>query len=64
LLAYGALAGLLISGGGWEGIFPLLGEMNEVPPENGVPGGYAGTSGMRIYHPKRSTAVFVSGRDF
>lgn len=49
LVAYGELASVLENGGGWEGIFPLLGDMNEVPPESGVPAGWQGTSGMRIY---------------
>lgn len=49
LLAYGALAEMLAAGGGWDGIFPLLGAMNEVPGEDGVPAGWQGTSGMRIY---------------
>lgn len=33
----------------WFGIFPLLGTMSEVPSEDGVPAGWAGASGMRIY---------------
>jgi hypothetical protein len=49
LLAYGALAELLEAGGGWEGIFPLLGTMEQVQSEDGVPPAWAGTSGMRIY---------------
>lgn len=49
LVAYGELANVLESNGGWEGIFPLLGRMDEVPPESGVPAGWQGTSGMRIY---------------
>jgi hypothetical protein len=49
LLAYGSLAAVLMAGGGWDGIFPLLGTMNEVPSEDGVPAGWQGTSGMRIY---------------
>lgn len=49
LVAYGALAKLLDEGGGWNGIFPLLGHMDEVPSEDGVPAGWQGTSGMRIY---------------
>jgi hypothetical protein len=49
LVAYGALADVLAAGGGWDGIFPLLGAMNEVPPEDGVPAGWQGSSGMRIY---------------
>lgn len=60
LCAVGALADLLNSNGGWEGIFPLLGDMQEMPPtEDGVPQGWQGTSGMRIYprdfvnHPAR-----------
>lgn len=49
LVAYGALAGLLAAGGGWDGIFPLLGAMAPVEPVGGVPAGWAGSSGMRIY---------------
>lgn len=49
LVAYGVLADLLTAGGGWEGIFPLLGEMVEVPAEDGVPPSWVGASGMRIY---------------
>lgn len=50
LWAVGALADLLNANGGWEGIFPLLGDMVEMPQgEDGVPQGWQGTSGMRIY---------------
>ena len=53
LWAVGRLADLLIAGGGWEAIFPLLGNMEEMPPtEDGVPPGWQGTSGMRIYRPE------------
>lgn len=50
LWAVGALADLLNANSGWEGIFPLLGDMSEMPQgEDGVPQGWQGTSGMRIY---------------
>jgi len=49
LVAYGALADMLDAGGGWAGIFPLLGHMEEVPAEDGVPAAWVGTSGMKIY---------------
>jgi hypothetical protein len=49
LVAYGQLAALLMASGGWDGIFPLLGHMDEVPAEDGVPPAWQGTSGMRIY---------------
>lgn len=49
LVAYGALADLLAAGGGWVGIFPLLGEMQEVAAEDGVPPAWVGTSGMKIF---------------
>lgn len=49
LVAYGALADLLEGGGGWAGIFPLLGAMEEVPAEDGVPAAWVGSSGMKIY---------------
>ena len=49
LVAYGALADMLDAGGGWAGIFPLLGTMEEVPAEGGVPAAWVGTSGMKIY---------------
>lgn len=50
LWAVGALADLLNANGGWEGILPLLGDMQEMSPsEIGVPQGWQGTSGMRIY---------------
>lgn len=49
LVAYGALADLLAAGGGWDGIFPLLGSMDQVEPQDGVPAGWQGSSGMRIY---------------
>jgi len=53
LWAVGRLADLLTVGGGWEAIFPLLGNMEEMPPtEDGVPPGWQGTSGMRIYRPE------------
>ncbi len=49
LVAFGALADMLESGGGWDGIFPLLGDMSEVPSEDGVPAGWQRSSGMRIF---------------
>lgn len=49
LVAHGVLADMLEAGGGWDGIFPLLGEMDPVPSEDGVPAGWQGSSGMRIY---------------
>lgn len=49
LVAYGKLAELLETNGGWEAIFSLLGVMTEVDSENGVPEGWQGSSGMRIY---------------
>lgn len=50
LWAVGRLADLLNANGGWEGIFPLLGDMQEMPQsEDGVPQGWQGASGMRIY---------------
>jgi len=49
LVAYGALADMLDAGGGWAGIFALLGHMEEVPPVDGVPAAWVGTSGMKIY---------------
>jgi hypothetical protein len=49
LVAYGALADVLQAGGGWQGIFPLLGDMTEVASEDGVPPAWQGTSGMKIY---------------
>lgn len=49
LVAYGTLAAVLDAGGGWQGIFPLLGEMAEVPAEDGVAPAWQGTSGMKIY---------------
>lgn len=49
LAAVGALEDLLRSSGGWEGIFPLLGEMEEAPEEDGVPPSWVGTSGMKIF---------------
>lgn len=53
LWAVGSLADLLNANGGWEAIFPLLGNMEEMPPtEDGVPSGWHGTSGMRIYRPE------------
>lgn len=52
LWAVGALADLLNASGGWEAIYPLLGDMTEMPPtEDGVPPGWQGSSGMRIYRP-------------
>lgn len=60
LMACGPLADMLNANGGWTAIFPLLGEMAEMPPsEDGVPQGWQGSSGMRIYprdavnHPAR-----------
>lgn len=49
MVAYGALADMLAAGGGWAGIFPLLGAMEEVPAEGGVPAAWVGSSGMKIY---------------
>lgn len=53
LWAVGSLADLLNANGGWEAIFPLIGNMEEMPPtEDSVPSGWQGTSGMRIYRPE------------
>jgi hypothetical protein len=50
LWAVGALADMLNANGGWDAIFALLGDMQEMPPtEDGVPQGWQGSSGMRIY---------------
>lgn len=49
LVAYGDLADMLAAGGGWAGIFPMLGAMEEVPAEDGVPAAWVGSSGMKIY---------------
>jgi hypothetical protein len=49
MVAYGALAKALTAGGGWSGIFPLLGKMDAVQAEDGVPAGWEGASGVRIY---------------
>ena len=49
MVAYGALARVLASSGGWSGIFPLLGKMDAVEPQDGVPAGWEGASGVRIY---------------
>ena len=49
MVAYGALATALTAGGGWNGIFPLLGKMDAVQPQDGVPAGWEGSSGVRIY---------------
>lgn len=49
MVAYGALAKALEAGGGWSGIFPLLGKMDVVEPQDGVPAGWEGASGVRIY---------------
>ena len=49
LVAYGALATALTAGGGWNGIFPLLGKMDAVQAEDGVPAGWEGSSVVRIY---------------
>lgn len=49
MVAYGALAKALAAGGGWNGIFPLLGKMDAVQAEDGVPAGWEGASGVRIY---------------
>lgn len=49
MVAYGALAKALTAGGGWNGIFPLLGKMDAVEPQDGVPAGWEGASGVRIY---------------
>ena len=46
--AVGRLEALLNANGGWEAIFPLLGDMEFVPASDGVPEGWQGTSGMRI----------------
>jgi len=63
LWAVGELADLLNENGGWEAIFGFLGDMEEMEPtEEGVPQGWQGTSGMRIYpkyavnHPVRMWA--------
>lgn len=50
LCAVGRLAALLNANGGWTAIFPLLGDMQEMPQsDDGVPQGWQGTSGMRIF---------------
>ena len=49
MVAYGSLAKALTAGGGWSGIFPLLGKMDAVQAEDGVPAGWEGASGVRIY---------------
>lgn len=49
LLAYGPIAEMLNSSGGWNGIFPLLGEITFTEDDTGTPGGWVGNSGMKIY---------------
>lgn len=49
LAAYGPLKALLEANGGFTGIFPLLGDMEEVESEDGVPNSWVGSSGMRIF---------------
>lgn len=57
LAGYGPIADMLSARGGWTGIFPLLGEMTFEEDTDGVPRGWVGTSGMKIY-----PAGFVSRR--
>lgn len=52
MVAYGSLAKALTAGGGWSGIFPLLGKMDAVEPQDGVPAGWEGASGVKIYSPE------------
>lgn len=47
--AIGSLADMLNASGGWTAIFSLLGKMDAVQPEDGVPAGWEGTSGVKIY---------------
>ena len=51
MVAYGALAAMLNANGGWSAIFSLLGKMDAVQPEDGVPAGWEGTSRVKIYAP-------------
>lgn len=51
MVAYGALAAMLNANGGWSAIFSLLGKMDAVQPGDGVPAGWEGTSGVKIYAP-------------
>lgn len=49
--AISSLADMLNANGGWSAIFLLLGKMDAVQPEDGVPAGWEGTSGVKIYPP-------------
>ncbi|MDR7034482.1 hypothetical protein [Mesorhizobium sp. BE184] len=50
LAAVGDLAEALLAGGDpLAALLSLLGQMDPVPPIEGVPAGYEGTSGMRVY---------------
>ena len=51
MVAIGPLADMLHANGGWSAIFSLLGKMDAVQPEDGVPAGWKGTSGVKIYPP-------------
>mgnify|MGYP000039875661 CR=1 FL=1 len=51
MVAVGSLADMLHANGGWTAIFSLLGKMDAVQPEDGVPAGWKGTSGVKIYPP-------------